>query len=104
MKLRHVVVHFGEGRQFELKVASEPPGRDQARDWFDREFVALECDVASPIGKVLAADRVLGVARYSGENRFRSDPAWAQTYATNAVALLDAEYIRVDVPAYSIGF
>jgi hypothetical protein len=104
MTSRHVVVHFGEGRQFELKAASQTSSREQARDWFDREFVTLECDVASPIGKVLAADRVLSVAKYSGESRFRSDPAWAQTYATNAAALLDADYIRVDVPAYSIGF
>jgi hypothetical protein len=104
MTSRHVVVHFGEGRQFELKAAAPPPSREQAREWFDREFVALECDVASPIGKVLAADRVLSVAKYSGENRFRSDPDWARTYATNAAALLDADYIRVDVPAYSIGF
>ena len=28
---------------------------DAARQWFDREFIALECDVPSPIGKVLIA-------------------------------------------------
>ncbi len=44
---------------------------DAARQWFDREFVALECDVPSPIGKVLIADRVLSVAKYAGAERFR---------------------------------
>jgi hypothetical protein len=77
---------------------------DDARQWFDREFVALECDVASPIGKVLTADRVLSVAKYSGARRFRDDGAWAAEFAKNTAALLGRDVVKVDVPNYTVGY
>lgn len=106
MRSRQVIVQFGNGKEFEFKLSSADDGqaREGARDWFDREFIALECDVASPIGKVLSADRVLSVAKYSGLRRFEDDPQWAHEYAKNAAALLDADFIRVDIPNYSIGY
>jgi hypothetical protein len=106
MRSREVVVQFGGGKELEYKLSAVEGGqtREAARDWFDREFVALECDVASPIGKVLSADRVLSVAKYAGAQRFEDDPQWAHEYARNAAALLDADFIRVDVPNYSIGY
>jgi len=76
---------------------------EEARQWFDREFIALECDVASPIGKVLSADRVLSVAKYSGVRRFREEHAWAEEFARNTASLLGREYVRVDIPNYSVG-
>jgi hypothetical protein len=104
---QHVVVSFGENREFDFKVdrvAAAAPSAAAARQWFDEEFVALEADVPSPIGKVLQADRVLAVAKYSGERRFRDDPQWAKDYAKNAAALLDRDFIRVDVANYIVGY
>ena len=102
-----VIVSFGAGQEFELKLSAADraaQNREAARDWFDREFIALECDVASPIGKVLSADRVLSVAKYSGARRFTEHAQWAHEYAVNAAALLDADLVRVDVANYSIGY
>jgi hypothetical protein len=106
MRSREVVVQFGGGKELEYKLSATDGAqtREAARDWFDREFIALECDVASPIGKVLSADRVLSVAKYSGAQRFEDNPQWALEYARNAAALLDADFVRVDVPNYSIGY
>ena len=107
MRQHQVMVTFGKEDDFEFKIPSDDvAGRsmDEARQWFDREFVALECDVASPIGKVLSADRVLSVAKYSGARRFRDEPAWAEEFARNAASLLGREFIRVDIPNYSVGY
>ena len=107
MRQHQVTVSFGKGDDFEFKLPSDNvAGRsmDEARQWFDREFVALECDVASPIGKVLSADRVLSVAKYSGAQRFRDEQEWAEEFARNAAALLGRQVIRVDVPNYTVGY
>ena len=104
---RHVIVSFGPGAEFEYKIpAAELTGHtaDAARQWFDREFVALECDVPSPIGKVLIADRVLSVAKYAGQHRFRDQPEWAEQFARNAVVMLGRDLVKVDVPNYTVGF
>lgn len=107
MRHHHVIVSFGKDNEFEFKLASEEVEKhpvDAARQWFDREFVELECDVASPIGKVLTADRVLSVAKYSGARRFRAESSWAADYAKNAAALLGRDVIKVDVPNYTVGY
>jgi len=107
MRQARVIVNFGAGREFDLMLSAADRAartREAARDWFDREFIALECDVASPIGKVLSADRVLSVAKYAGARRFAEQSQWVHEYAVNAAALLDADLIRVDVPNYSIGY
>ena len=104
---RHVIVSFGPGTEFEFKVpAAEVAGQsaDAARQWFDREFVALECDVPSPIGKVLIADRVLSVAKYAGVQRFREQRDWAEEFARNAAVMLGRDLVRVDVPNYTVGY
>lgn len=103
----HVIVSFGEGREFEFKLPSaetQAVTADDARQWFDREFVALECDLPTPIGKLLLADRILSVAKYAGEQRFTEDHGWAEEFARNAAALLGREVVRVDVPNFSVGY
>jgi hypothetical protein len=103
----HVIVSFGESREFEYKFSQAEAAKqspEEARKWFDAEFIALEADVPSPIGKVLLADRILSVAKYAGERRFREQGEWAERYARNAAALLARDFIRVDVANYTVGY
>lgn len=103
----HVIVSFGKDNDLEFKFTSEDVAgttADEARGWFDREFVALECDVPTPVGKILLADRILSVAKYAGERRFREQHDWAQRFAHHAARLLGRELIRVDVAGYTIGY
>lgn len=104
---RRVIVSFGPGTEFEYKIhpadlANE--SAESARQWFDREFIALECDVPSPIGKILIVDRVLSVAKYAGAQRFREQQEWAEQFARNTAAMLDRALVRVDVPNYTVGY
>ena len=105
--LQHVIVSFGEKKEYEYKVtAADVAGvtPDDARRWLEREFAALECDLPNPIGKVLLADRVLGVARYAGERRFKEHTDWAEQFARNAAVALGRDVIRVDVANDSVGY
>jgi len=99
----HVIVTFGKEAEFEFKFSGGRSAED-ARKWFSHEFEVLECDVATPTGKILAVDRILSVAKYAGENRFREQSAWADQFARNTAALLGRDLIRVDVEQYSIGY
>ena len=101
--LHHVIVSFSKDSLFEYKF-SGTAAADEARKWFDHEFIALECDVATPTGKILAVDRILSVAKYAGEARFRDQPVWADQFAKNTAAILGRDLIRVDVEHYSIGY
>ena len=99
----HVIVTFGRDKQYEYKVIGGTPP-DEARQWLSREFEALECDVATPTGKILAVDRILSVAKYAGEGRFREQQGWAEQFAKYTGSLLGRDLIRVDVENYSIGY
>jgi hypothetical protein len=99
----HVIVSFGKDREFEYRFAGGA-GVDEARKWFDHEFTVLECDVATPTGKILVVDRILSVAKYAGDIRFRDQRTWAEQFARYTAAILGRELIRVDVEHYSIGY
>ncbi len=99
----HVIVSFGKEKEFDFKFPGGQSPED-ARKWFDHEFTVLECDVATPTGKILAVDRILSVAKYAGDSRFVNQGTWAEQFARNTAALLGRELIRVDVEHYSIGY
>lgn len=104
---RQVIVSFGADKEFEFQLSSADLAgttANEARQWFEREFAALECDVATPIGKVLLADFILSVARYAGERRFKEQPAWAEQFARNAAVLLARDLVRVDVVNNTVGY
>ncbi len=102
-----VIVSFGRDKEYEFRFSSQElvaKSADEARQWFAREFDALECDVATPTGKILVVDRILSVAKYAGEERFRDQRNWAEQFARYAAVLLARDLIRVDVANYAIGY
>lgn len=103
---QHVIVSFGDDKRFDFRLTDGDVAgiaREQARQWFDRQFEELECDVPTPMGKVLLVDRILSVARYAGEPRFR-DAAWAEQFARNAAVMTGREVLRVDVEKNTISY
>jgi len=102
-----VSVSFGPTEEFEFKVHPQDVaglGSDQARQWFDQQFVDLECELPNPIGKVLVTSLILSVAQYAGARRFRDQPDWAAQFARCAAALLGRSVVRVDVAGSTVGF
>jgi hypothetical protein len=104
---QHVIVSFGNDKRFEFRLTPDDVAgisSEQARKWFDRQFEELECDVPTPMGKVLLVDRILSVARYAGEPRFRDQADWAEQFARNAAVMTGREVLRVDVEKSTISY
>jgi len=99
-----VKVVFGPGEEFDLVVdGSEVLSFEAARRWLDEQFVRLGCEPMRGSGKVLVADKILGVAAAVGPAAFR-DAAFALDYARAASGALSKALLRVDVPKQSLSY
>lgn len=100
-----VTVAFARDREYEFKLhdAETLPPREEAQQWLERQWLELECSTDHPVGKILAIDRILTVARYGGEKRFANKEAWAKEYAKAVAAVLQLKVVRVDVAERVVG-
>jgi hypothetical protein len=101
-----VIVSFARGREYELRITAGDaplPTAQEGELWLSQQFEELGCTPRSLVGKVLALDRVLGIARAAGEKRFAGDIAWAEQYARAVLATLNRLSVRVDVAGDSVG-
>jgi hypothetical protein len=99
-----VKIVFGPGREVELVVdASEVLSFEAARRWLDEQFVQHGCEPQRGAGKVLIADKILGVAAAVGPEGF-DDAAFALDYARAASGALSKALLRVDVPGASLSY
>ncbi|MCX9157127.1 hypothetical protein OPU71_13420 [Niveibacterium sp. 24ML] len=102
-----VIVSFGEGLDYifevsEAELAALAPRA--ARQWFDREFVELECTPSNPMGKLLIVDQILNVAKYGGEQQFASASNWARNFAVHACSAVGRPHVRVDTAGWAISY
>jgi hypothetical protein len=101
-----VIVSFARGREYELRITAGDPPLPTAQEgevWLSQQFEELGCTPRSMVGKVLALDRVLEVAREAGEKRFAGDIAWAERYARAVLATLNRPNVRVDIAGDTVG-
>jgi len=99
-----VKVVFSPLQQFDLVVdAEEVLSFEAARKWLDEQYVKNECEPMRGSGKVLLADKILGVAAAVGPAAF-SDPAWAMDYARATSGALSKALLRVDVAKRTLSY
>ena len=101
-----VIVAFARSREYELRITAgdKPlPAAKEGELWLSQQFEEFGCVPRSLVGKVLAFDKVLEVARAAGEKRFGGDIAWAEQYARAVLATLNRESVRVDVAENTVG-
>jgi hypothetical protein len=101
-----VIVSFARGRDYELRITAgdKPlPPEQEGELWLSQQFEEFGCSPRSVVGKVLALDKVLEVARAAGEKHFAGDIAWAESYARAVLAALNRETVRVDVARNTVG-
>lgn len=102
-----LIMNFGSQREYEFKLQDSDlaaTSADDARRWFDRQFDELGCEPINPMGKVLIADKILGVARALGHRPFAGNDETARRFVRFAALALNRHTIRVDVPGSSIGY
>lgn len=95
-----VIVAFAPDREYELRITAGDaplPTEQEGEVWLSQQFEELGCTPRSLVGKVLALDKVLDVAREAGEKRFSGDITWAEQYARAVLALLKRQIVRVDL-------
>ncbi len=105
--ISHVIVSFGKDKEYQYKfsqsdLAGSSP--EEARRWFDKEYADLQCEPSNPVGKVLIIDKILGVAKHGGEQRFIDGKSWATQFARYTALTLGRDTVRVDVEAFNIGY
>ena len=101
-----VIVSFARDREYEMRITAgdKPlPTGQEGELWLSQQFEEFGCTPRSIVGKVLALDKVLEVARAAGEKRFGGDIAWAEHYARAVLATLKRESVRVDVAGNTVG-
>jgi hypothetical protein len=101
-----VIVVFEGGSTYHFRVPTKDLGsmaEDEAHRWLDEQWLALECAPVRPTGKVLALDKILGIARQGGGARFAENGPWAQTFARSVARVLDRSVVRVDVASNVVG-
>lgn len=99
-----VRVRLGDGQEHVVQVGAQAlaaTDAEGARLWLLEQFAEAGCEPSNPMGKVLAADLLLGVAA-SGVQRLQADPAWAARYAASALRLRGADEVLVDLAAYAV--
>ena len=105
--LYHVVISFAKDREYRyefssVELAEHSP--EEARRWFDKQFVELQCEILSPTGKVLIIDKILGIARKVGEQRFIDGKAWAAQFSRYALLALARDTVRIDLAEMTISY
>jgi hypothetical protein len=100
-----VMVSFAQNRAYEFRIPAgdKPLNAEDAEQWLTEQFEEFGCTPRSLVGKVLAVDKVLGVARAAGEKSFSERGAWAERYARAVIATLKREHVRVDVAENTVG-
>ena len=102
----NVFVAFAPDREYELRITAGDTPLPTAQEgdlWLSQQFEEFDCTPRSLVGKVLALDKVLEVAREAGEKRFAGDIAWAERYARAVLATLNRENVRVDIAENTVG-
>ena len=99
-----VKVVFGPQQEFDMVVdGSEVLSFDAARQWLDEQFVKNGCEPMRGSGKVLIADKLVGIAAAVGPAAF-ADPAWSLDYARAAGGALSKALVKIDVPTLSLSY
>lgn len=99
-----VTVKFDEVQEFHINANNSCELTDeQLRVWLSQEYDDFGCEPLNPVGKVLAADKVLCVAKAAGPGLF-TDTQWADTFAKATLASLKRPVVRIDVEAMTVGY
>ena len=102
-----VTVTWGETATYRFDLDEvQPMPHDQARTWLDKQFTDFGCEPIRLTGKVLTADKILGVAQAAGPQRFRDAEhrEWALGFARATSAALAKPVDTVDLATLSVGY
>ncbi|MBU1237868.1 MAG: hypothetical protein KJ634_13215 [Gammaproteobacteria bacterium] len=102
-----IIMLFSDGQELETLVTDAEIAKfthDTAHQWLGREFEEAGCVPSNPMGKLLAADKIVTLAKSRTRAVFESDSAWARDYYAAAAAALDKPMVMVNLLDHTLSF
>lgn len=103
----HLSVVFADGQRVDYELHDAEIARfdrDEAKNWLGREFEAAGCVPSNPVGKLLLADRIVGLAKEQPRRDFDPPSPWMKDFLAAAAAALDRPVVIIDLASDSLGF
>jgi hypothetical protein len=103
----HITVVFADGERLEYDVADADIARyshDTAHEWLGREFDEAGCVPSNPVGKLLAADKIITLAKSRSRLAFENPTPWLRDYLAATAAVLDRPMITIDLGNHTLGY
>jgi hypothetical protein len=103
----HVTVVFADGERLEYDIADAEIARyshDSAHEWLGREFEEAGCVPSNPVGKLLAADKIITLAKSRSRLTFENSTPWLRDYLAATAAVLDRSMVTIDLGNHTLGY
>lgn len=102
-----ITLLFSDGQEFEAEVSDADMARfthETAHHWLGREFDEAGCVPPNPVGKLLAADKIVGLARSRTRSVFESGTPWVRDYLAATAAALGRPVVTIDLGNQTLGY
>lgn len=102
-----IVILFSDGQEMEVEVGDADRARfthASAHDWLGREFEEAGCVPSNPVGKLLAADKIVTLAKSRTRAVFESNSNWVRDYYAATAAALEKPVVTINLIDHTLGY
>jgi hypothetical protein len=103
----HLSVVFADGQRMDYELHDAEIarfGRDEAKNWLGQEFEAAGCVPSNPVGKLLLADRIIGLAKEQSKRDFDPPSPWMKEFLAATAAALNCPVVTIDLGNDTLGY
>lgn len=102
-----ITILFSDGQELETQVTDAEIARfthSSAHQWLGREFEEAGCVPSNPMGKLLAADKIITLAKSRTRAVFESGSPWVRDYLAATAAVLEKPMITINLADHTLGY
>ncbi len=103
----HITLVFANNERLEFDVADSELARfnhESGSEWLSREFEEAGCVPSNPVGKLLAADKIITLAKSRSQRVFEQATPWVGDFLAASAAVLNRPLITIDLGSRVIGY
>ena len=102
-----ITLLFSDGQEVETLVTDAEIARfthSSAHQWLGREFEDAGCVPGNPMGKLLAADKIITLARSRTRAVFESNSPWVRDFFAATAAAIERPVVTVNLAQHTLGY
>ncbi len=102
-----IIMLFSDGQELETSVTDAEIAKfthDSAHQWLGREFEEAGCVPSNPMGKLLAADKIVTLAKSRTRAVFESNSAWVRDFYAATAAALERPMVTINLAEHTLGY